>query len=554
VKRIGEEKKMNVRSKLLFNAIITIVCVLGVGITGYFFTNKVANVSLSLFETQARPVLKINEAEKAAQVVFSRLIVHSNTSDLDTMEKIEQEIDELNGRLAKKIEEYKEIAGNQVENISKGEKSAEVSSASLNGFREKWNQFNQIAKEILELSRNFNKEEALSKIVGEGKAAYDEAMSIMGDKINNHQQQMIVLRDEARSARGKSVILIVSFVFLALGIVIAGASLITRSITKPLNRAIEGLTESSVQVASASNQVSSSSQKLAEGASEQAASIEETSSSLEEMSSMTRQNAGNAIQADNLMKETNQVVSKANGSMKELTVSIDEISKASEETSKIIKTIDEIAFQTNLLALNAAVEAARAGEAGAGFAVVADEVRNLAMRAAEAAGNTADLIEGTVKKVKDGGDLVATTNDAFTEVATSAAKVGELVGEIAAASNEQAQGIGQVNTAVAEMDKVVQQNAANAEESASASEEMSAQAEQMKGFVGELVALVGGSNNGVKQGRPPRVTALKALTRRAVAGPGKADRTKGMNVAIHKAKEVNPEQVIPMDDEDFKNF
>ncbi len=507
-------KYMNVRSKLLLNAIITIICVLGVGITGYFFTNKVANVSLSLFETQALPVLKINEAEKAAQVVLSRLIVHNNTSDYDTMEKIEQEIDELNGQLSKKIEEYKEIAENQVENVSKEEKSVEVSSASLNGFHEKWNQFNQIAKEILELSRNFEKEDALSKIVGEGKAAYDEAMSIMGNKINNHKQQMIVLRDEARSARRKSVILIISFVFLALGIVIAGASFITRSITKPLNWAIEGLTESSVKVASASNQVSSASQQLAEGSSEQASSLEETSGSLEEMASMTRQNAGNANQADNLMKEANQIVGKANDTMAELTSSMQEISRASEETSKIIKTIDEIAFQTNLLALNAAVEAARAGEAGASFAVVADEVRNLAMRSADAAKNTADLIEGTVKKVNNGGNLVNTTNEAFSQVAESSSKVGELVGEIAAASNEQAEGIEQVNKAVVEMDKVTQQTAANAEESASASEEMNAQAEQMKGMVGELLSLVEGNSKGNGTGRREAIRLTKAPVHR----------------------------------------
>ena len=178
-----------------------------------------------------------------------------------------------------------------------------------------------------------------------------------------------------------------------------------RGITKPLKRVIQGLTESSTQVASASSQVSSASQSLAEGSSEQAASIEETSSSLEEMSSMTQQNAANANEAKNKMAEARQIVDKVNKHMGEMAEAIHGITKSSEETGKIIKTIDEIAFQTNLLALNAAVEAARAGEAGAGFAVVADEVRNLAMRAADAARNTSDLIENTIKAVKNGNEI-----------------------------------------------------------------------------------------------------------------------------------------------------
>ncbi|MBW1940194.1 MAG: hypothetical protein JRI28_02240 [Deltaproteobacteria bacterium] len=286
---------------------------------------------------------------------------------------------------------------------------------------------------------------------------------------------------------------------------------IKRSITRVLYQLSEGINKSSQRVASGSFQIFSASQSFSEGASEQAASIEETSSSLEEMSSMTKQNADNADQADNLMKKTNHVVDKANESMNELINSIEDISKASEDTQQIIKTIDEIAFQTNLLALNAAVEAARAGESGAGFAVVADEVRNLAMRAAEAAKNTAELIEGTMKKVNEGSELVSRTNEAFTEVAGNVSKGGELVGEIAAASNEQAQGIEQVNRAVVEMDKVTQQNAANAEETASASEEMKQQAEQMKKFVNELTTLVGGPAKGMVDIRPTN-TSLSEVT------------------------------------------
>jgi methyl-accepting chemotaxis protein len=167
------------------------------------------------------------------------------------------------------------------------------------------------------------------------------------------------------------------------------------------------------------------------------------------------------------MAAVREAIEKSNKAMTELTRSMTDIARASEETQKIIKNIDEVAFQTNLLALNAAVEAARAGEAGAGFAVVADEVRNLALRATDSAKNTANLIQDIVNKVRGGEKLVSVTNDAFGSVISSAKKVQELMEEIAAASKEQSDGIHQINGAVAEMNRVTQQNAANAEELAS---------------------------------------------------------------------------------------
>jgi len=272
---------------------------------------------------------------------------------------------------------------------------------------------------------------------------------------------------------------------LALGL------LTTRGVSRVVGQFCGRMTGVSNRVAASSTVVASGGHTLAEGATEQAASAEETAASLEEISSMTKQNADNAGQADALMRETSVVVGRAAESMTALTGSMQVIIKASAETSKIIKTIDGIAFQTNLLALNAAVEAARAGESGAGFAVVADEVRNLAMRTAEAARNTSDLIDETVKKIGEGAGLVTITSDAFAEVSASTAKAAALVGEIAVASGEQAQGLLQLNQAMNEMDTVVQRNAVNAEESAAAAQHLNSMAMEMEVSVAELVTAMG---------------------------------------------------------------
>ncbi len=397
-------------------------------------------------------------------------------------------------------------------------------------------------------------EEGRQILFGSLMTSLRENTGLLKDIVQFNLKEADVLTQES-VATGNTVKWI-SAVSAVVGILIALVlgCFMTRSIVRPINRIIDGISNGADEVASAAGQVASASQSLAQGSSEQAASIEETSASLEEMSSMTQQNANNAAEANRLMGRTAQIVTEANQAMQALIASMGEISRASEDTSKIIKTIDEIAFQTNLLALNAAVEAARAGEAGAGFAVVADEVRNLAMRAAEAAKTTASLIEETVKKVKNGSEIVAKTNTTFVEVANSTTKASELVGEIASASHEQAQGISQVNVAVTEMDKVTQQTAATAEESASASEELTAQAEQMKAMVEELLLMIRGntgktitiSSESAGSSDAPRSMKTKAL---AVRKEGKAPQRH-----LPAASEVKPDELIPFDEDELKNF
>jgi methyl-accepting chemotaxis protein len=356
--------------------------------------------------------------------------------------------------------------------------------------------------------------------------------------------------------------------WLSIIIVIAGIFLgiaLTRMITVPINRIIEGLTVGSDQVGSAAGQMSTASQSLAEGATEQASGLEETSSSLEEMASMSRQNADNSKQADTLSREARQEADKGLDAMERMSGAIQDIKQSSDETAKIIKVIDEIAFQTNLLALNAAVEAARAGEAGKGFAVVAEEVRNLAQRSAEAAKNTNDLIENSQKNSDNGVQMSEEVAGSLGNISEGIKKVTELVGEIAAASAEQAQGVDQVNTAVAQMDELTQRGAANAEETASASEELTAQSKALNGIVGELIQLVGGSS-GQAGGQNQMTSGLQRLVSQQPKTQPRVAQQSSVHNLLHASGNGNGNgaakasaktastEVIPLDDGDFSDF
>jgi len=314
-----------------------------------------------------------------------------------------------------------------------------------------------------------------------------------------------------------------------------------------INTLIKNLDEALTQVASASGQISSGSQTLSQGSSEQASSLEEVSSSLQEMASMTKRNADSAKEAQSLSEGALTIADRGVESMKHLSDAIHKIKVSSDSTAKIIKTIDEIAFQTNLLALNAAVEAARAGDAGKGFAVVAEEVRNLAMRSAESAKNTANMIEESVKNAESGVSLNQEVLRNLSEINIQVNKVSAVMAEIAAASKQQSQGVAQVSNAVDKMNQVVQQVAANAEESASAAEELSGQAEEMKGMVGAF-HLTGTSNPVSRTARQDRRQAASQTPKQQKVPERLLMPAFRPNGGLHA--QLDPARLIPFDIDD----
>jgi len=224
--------------------------------------------------------------------------------------------------------------------------------------------------------------------------------------------------------------------------------------------------------------------------------LEETSASTEEINSMARKNSESSRSAAELVTRSQEKFGEANRSLDEMVKSIGEITTESDKISKIIKVIDEIAFQTNILALNAAVEAARAGETGLGFAVVADEVRNLAQRCAQAARDTATLIEGSIARSSEGKTKVNQVASAIRAITEESANLKLLVDDVDQSSQEQTRGVGQVAKAIVQMEQVTQRNAANAEESASSAVQLRAQSAALKDLVGQVMVLVGSKRRG----------------------------------------------------------
>ena len=479
-------KNMTLRNKLISGFIlIALMIVVGgfIGSYGIYQTEKALKEVNDVRLPAVNALASLRDAQTALVLAERSLLVPENLAG-----------EETKNRLFTYVASNMQLAQECMQSFDALPKSPEQA-ASWKDVKTSWNGWKTDLDQFIEMIRSGRRDEALAL---SNNKMRDSALTSV-----KYIQDLIALNTkEAKANESKTEVIARVFKYLALVGSFGGAFLALAfgiffplMITRPINRVIEGLGGGAEQVVVASTAVASASQSLAEGASEQAASLEETSSSLEEMAAMTQNTADNASQAKALMLKTREIVSRVNDHVGQMAVAVSEATTTSEETGKIIKTIDEIAFQTNLLALNAAVEAARAGEAGAGFAVVADEVRNLAMRAAEAARTTSTLIENTVTAVRKSSELTQMTQEAFRENVEISGKVGNLIDEIAATSQEQSGGILQVNKAVAEMDRVVQQIAANAEQSASAAEQMHGQSEIMKSHVDQLVCVIEGQRS-----------------------------------------------------------
>ncbi len=400
----------------------------------------------------------------AAKAVAANEALAVTASELETLEKSQLELEKLDESLRDDAKKAL-IASLKVAAAGYGEGLGQVMAGKQARDRILAERINRIAPEFAES-------------VGRMKASVTAFQTDLGERTRSAQ------------ARNEFVMLGVTGVGIVLGVLCAW--IITRDVTGTITRIASRLASESDKANGSAAQVADASQSMARGATQQAAALEETSSSLHEMASMTTRNSESAQNAKSLANETRQTADAGAADMEQMKAAMDAIKGSSIEISKIIKTIDEIAFQTNILALNAAVEAARAGEAGLGFAVVADEVRNLAQRCAGAAKETAEKISASTGKSEQGARISEKMAANLAAIVEKTRLLDERIAEIARSSHEQSEGIGQLNSAVASMDKITQDNAALAQQSATSADELKSQAEQVRLAVGDLMRLVRG--------------------------------------------------------------
>ncbi len=432
-------------------------------------------------------------------------------------------------------EKYRELG--RISNALVEATTVEVNRDRVRRIDEAMGEWRTLVAKAVDEARNGRVKEASTLMNASEKYSDDIVQVLVKEVVASELEQIDKLG--AAAARTEWITMLLS------AIVTVGLAALVAYFLRRIGRSLRGvaaaLRSGGEEVVGASSQVSTSAQSLSQGATEQASALEETSASMEEMASMTRKNGENTLQAAALVTDVAQQVTDSNAALTEMVASMAAIKESSNKVAKIIKTIDEIAFQTNILALNAAVEAARAGEAGMGFAVVADEVRNLAQRSAQAAKDTAGLIEESISRSQEGATKVEQVAGAIGTITESVQRVKGIVDQVREASQQQTQGIDQVTQAITQMEQVTQTTAATAEESAAASEELNAQAETSMGIVRALEAMVGGSGGAKAPATHKKAPhAAGKPTSRVIAMAAKATPRKEVPVSASVAEEMIP--------------
>ena len=541
---------LTIGKKIFGGVAVLVLCTLALGINSYLSVGSIGDrvhnmTSKTIQKQQLAHRMNFDASDLLAE--DRGILVRGFMKDLPTVEKYNQQFAASSEDIQNAVHEIQPLIVDPT--VKQAMQQIQDQLASLN----------EANRTIYEAAKTGDMD-AATKLYQDKFLPAQESLKPLVDNVLKVQERSLTEDGKATESSIESVRWITIILFLLTCCVAAALIYVVRQINNLLRQSVNNLSDTAVQIASAAGQVSSSSQSLAQGSSEQAATIEETSAASSEINSMAQRNTDNSRTTAEIVAHSQERFMETNKSLDQMVEAMDGITGSSQKISKIIKVIDEIAFQTNILALNAAVEAARAGEAGMGFAVVADEVRRLAQRSAQAARDTADLIEDSILRSNGGKEKVDQVAAAIRSITADSGKMKLLVDEISLGSGEQARGIDQITRSISQIEQVTQSAAASTEETAAAAEELSAQAESLQDVVNRLSIMVdGASRTRVTQRlatyKPTRTPTVKPSAMQPVARIQSTitfPRKQIAPVATEKLVATGGKD-FPMDD-DFKEF